>query len=666
MADKGMNRRLAPLGGGIGVRPATVLRRALYYWPWALLAFLLTLILGLAVLFLLPSPYKSEARLLALPGDYYAVRDDPERISGNESLRPEDVMNVEMQLLSSRDLKREALKRSGAAVAEDMAAERAIDEIDKDLVVLPVTQASTIELSYTADNAQDAQRMLETVLQSYFALRADVFTSGRLELLLRQRNSARDDLQKANQELSAFQRQNDVADVQEQIKGAVEIDTALRRELAESRALLSGSRGALTRERRAASRLPRVVEIYRDNTEATRARSEIEGQIVALQAERADLAQRYMEGSPLIEKIDTQIAGLRQSLTQASASLPEARRLGRSAAYEEATSRVRESESTVSRTSSRITQLQNEIEQSQARLQRLNALAVEISDLEVQREVAENRFRSIAAQVEEARSRAVEAGTGSANVRIIQQPTLPSSRVRSPLMLLASTVLIAGLLGVATALGLASLRDVPVDAQDAADSFRLPILADLRAQNGANTLPAPEMVRKATQSQIGQIVALVGATPQEYERNLHSLVTPFVEEGETAMVNFEPAAYKGTAGARQTPRLVAQHPDRYLIGSRTWLESDAGADLLEALQAKYRWILLFVPPGNSPMGEELQALATQKANEVLVAVHAGETNEQATRSLLGRLEALSRPVRGLVIVGRDRTLRSAMRRRSAA
>ena len=167
MADKGMNRRLAPLGGGSGVRPATVLRRALFYWPWALLAFLLTLILGLAVLFLLPSPYKSEARLLALPGDYYAVRDDPERISGNESLRPEDVMNVEMQLLSSRDLKREALKRSGAAVAEDMAAERAIDEIDKDLVVLPVTQASTIELSYTADNAQDAQRMLETVLQSW-------------------------------------------------------------------------------------------------------------------------------------------------------------------------------------------------------------------------------------------------------------------------------------------------------------------------------------------------------------------------------------------------------------------------------------------------------------------------------------------------------------------
>ncbi len=664
MADNAMNWRLGPLGGAGAVRPATLLRRALYYWPWAALAFFVTLLLGVLILFLLPSPYKSEARLLALPGDYYAVRDDPERISGNESLQPQDVMNVEMQLLSSRDLKREALRRGGAVEPDTIAFERAIDDLDDDLMVLPVAQANVIELSYLAETPQEAQATLETIMQSYFAMRANVFTSGRLDLLMRQRDTARADLQKANQELSAFQRQNGVADVQEQITGAVEINTALRRDLAEARSILSGSRGALSRQRSAASRLPRTVEIFRDNTEATRARSNIEAQIVALEAERADLAQRYLEGSPLIEKVDTQIAGLRQSLESASETLPEARRMGRSAAYEEATSRVRESEAVISQTASRISQLEREIAQSESRLQRLNALAADVSDLEVQREVAENRFRALAAQVEEARSREVEAGTGSTNVRIIQQPTLPSSRVRSAAMLLATSALIGLILAAATAFVLAILRDAPIDAEDAAESLGLPVLVDLQSENAHDALPAPDMVRQVTDAGAGRVIGVVGATPRDYARNLSALIEPFISEGPTAVLTFEQAAYDGVTRSREKLRLVARDPDRYCVGSRYWLESDEGGALLDRLRKQYRWVLAFIPPATAPMGEELQLSASARADENVVLFHAGDTQQQATRSLIERLESVARPLRGLVVVGRKATFETLLKRRS--
>jgi uncharacterized protein involved in exopolysaccharide biosynthesis len=655
-----MEWRLPPLGGVRTMRPAVVLRRAAFYWPWAMSVFLATLIVGLAIIFLVPAPFKSEARLLALPGDYYSVRDDPDRVTGNENLRPEDVMNVEMQLLSSRDLKREALKRSGAAVQPGLATERAIDDVERDLRVLPVAQASVIELSFSADEAQEAQDMLATILESYFAMRADVFTSGRLELLTSQRDAARRDLQTANEALSEFQRANNVANVQEQITGAVEINTALRRDLADARALLSGSQGALGRERVAVSRLPRTVEIFRDNTEATRARSDIQAKIVALEAERADLAQRYMEGSALIEKVDTQIAGLRRSLARATEELPEARRMGPSAAYDEASRRVRESEASVSGIASRIAQLEQEIVQSETRLQRLNALAADIANLEVQREVTENRFRALAAQVEAARSRAVEAGTGSANVRIIQQPTLPSARVRSPAMLLMATVLIALILSVATAFLLATIRDVPVDAEDAAQSFGVPILVDLGNESSHDALPAPDMVRAADEAGTGRVIGVVGATREEYARSLYALVRLFAEEGTTAVVTFEPAAYQGALKSREGPRQVAQNPDRYLIGSRAWLEGRAGSELLRVLRAKHRWIILFVPPATGTIGEQLQLAAVAEADENLVLVNTGVTEEQSTRSLLDRLEVLARPMRGLVIVGRKLTLSSVM------
>ncbi|MEO0810351.1 MAG: hypothetical protein AAFW82_06890, partial [Pseudomonadota bacterium] len=597
----------------------------------------------------LPPVYKSEARLLALPGDYYSVRDDPQRITGNESLQPEDVMNVEMQLLSSRDLKLEAIERSGVLSDEADEYQRAVDYVDSALLILPVAKANVIELSYKGSSPESAQEMLETILQSYFAMRADVFTSGRLDLLLRQRDAARDDLQNANEALSTFQRANNVGDVEEQITGAVEINTALRRDLADARAVLSGARGALEQQLIDVSALPQTVEIFRDNTEAMRARSDIEAQLLILEAERADLQRRYMEGSPYIEKIDAQIYGLRQALEQTNSDLPEARRLGRSTAYDEAASRVRESETLVSRTESRISQLEEEIAESEARLQKLNRLAVEISDLEVQREVTENRFRALAGQVEETRSRMVEAGTGSANVRVIQQPTLPSKPTRSISMVLLATTVVALIVAVSTAFVLANIREVPVDANDAADSFGLQILGDLSDPETLASLPTPEMLRLASQSELGRVIGVVGVTNGIDPGALEAFVRPFSDAGRSAVVTFEPSAYDGLSSSREPLHEVTNHNGRYLVGSRSWLEGDTGEETLSSLRAEYRWILFFIPSSCSSFAEELQIYTANEADENIVFWNTETRDLQKLGALIDRLKSLSRPLRGLVI-----------------
>ncbi len=649
MRDDGMKWRLRPLAEGNHNRPTKLVRRAFFYWPWAAVAFFTVLGLGLASLLFLPPVYKSEARLLALPGDYYSVRDDPQRITGNESLQPEDVMNVEMQLLSSRDLKLEAIERSGVLSDEADEYQRAVDYVDSALLILPVAKANVIELSYKGSSPESAQEMLETILQSYFAMRADVFTSGRLDLLLRQRNAARDDLQNANEALSTFQRANNVGDVEEQITGAVEINTALRRDLADARAILSGARGALEQQLIDVSALPQTVEIFRDNTEAMRARSDIEAQLLILEAERADLQRRYMEGSPYIEKIDAQIYGLRQALEQTSSDLPEARRLGRSTAYDEAASRVRESETLVSRTESRISQLEEEIAESEARLQKLNRLAVEISDLEVQREVTENRFRALAGQVEEARSRMVEAGTGSANVRVIQQPTLPSKPTRSVSMVLLATTLVALIVAVSTAFVLANIREVPVDANDAADSFGLQILGDLRDPETLASLPTPDMLRLASQSELGRVIGVVGVTNGIDQGALEAFVRPFSDAGRTAVVTFEPSAYDGFSSSREPLYEVTNHNGRYLVGSRSWLGGDTGEETLNSLRAEYRWILLFIPSSCSSFAEELQIYTANEADENIVFWNTETRDMQKLGVLIDRLKSLSKPLRGVVI-----------------
>ena len=87
MRDDGMKWRLRPLAAGNHNRPTSLVRRAFFYWPWAAIAFFAVLGLGLASLLFLPPVYKSEARLLALPGDYYSVRDDPQRSHTHDPMR---------------------------------------------------------------------------------------------------------------------------------------------------------------------------------------------------------------------------------------------------------------------------------------------------------------------------------------------------------------------------------------------------------------------------------------------------------------------------------------------------------------------------------------------------------------------------------------------------
>ena len=127
---------------------------------------------------------------------------------------------------------------------------------------------------------------------------------------------------------------------------------------------------------------------------------------------------------------------------------------------------------------------------------------------------------------------------------------------------------------------------------------------------------------------------------------MQALVQDIVQEGETAVLTFEPSAYTGTLQSREAPRRVADNPDQYRLGSRAWLEGKAGSDWLDALRSRYRWIVLFIPPADATLGKDLQISAASDCDETMVLVNTGTTPQHATRALLDRLETVTRPMRG--------------------
>ena len=633
----------------------SILRGAWLNARTAAIVFIATVLLAIVIALLMPAKYRSEARLLTLPADYYEVSGRGSENAGNaEQFKPEELANVEIQLLSSEDLQREVIAQSGSA--DDTANAHALDDARKalarNLTISRVDGANVIELGLTARTPQEAQQRLDKLLEIYFETRARILTSGRTAMIAQQRDAAEKELAAANTALRSFQARNGIVDIDGQVSGAIAVDTALRQELAATKAGLSETLGNSSRLRGSSSSVPRTVEIYRDDTEATKAIADMQSEILTLEAKRADLEGRYMAGSPLIAQVDKQIAGLRTAIGKHSGELREARRTGRNTYYDAANDRIIQSDAAASGQAAKLNSLNAELSASQLRLDNLNQIAEIVSGLQTRRDVAAERFRGLSTQLEETRSRELEATTGSTNVRVIQQPSLPDGRSNGPLLLIAGGILAGLMLAAATLFVLIVRRDNYLG-DEVKDSLGLPIVLDLTTPFSSTTPPA---ARPAGGGQRGRIMALVAADAGSYGNELTELANRLeARSGQSvATVMFEDEAYQlpdGGAGELIAKRSGRQ---RIKVGSVAWSIDRTGEQLLDRLRQSYGWTILLVPPAIGETRDLRILRAAGPIDDVFVVVRTQTTPRSATEDLLALLRKGNAAIRGVVLTGRRR------------
>lgn len=652
-----MQTRLAPPAGSARTSGLRTIERLFYYWRTAALIFAVVVLIGILLAIVLPAKYRSDARLLALGSDTYDVRSNPNAATGSEAFKPQEVVNVEMQLLASRDLHRAALLRSGVSPADAHALEVATDRFGQHLKVTQVSAANVIELSYVDRDPDRAAATLRNLLDVYFEARTRVLTSGRVAQLGRARDKARIDLDRASAALRAYQAKHQIADIDAQIAGAVSVDTALRQQRSQSAADVSGGTTRLSQLRKSASDIPATVELYHDDTEANRAIAEMQGQVLQLEAKRSDLASRYMQGSPLIDQIDKQIGGLRTAITEHSGTLSEAHRVGRNTYYDAAIDRVRENRASVSGDSARRGQLGRELAASSARLRTLNDVAGTIANLKLQQDVATDRYRLLSTQIEQAGAKASDAGAGNSNVRIIQQPNVPDERENSVGLLIAGSVLFGLLLGAAGLFVRATSRRAVLDADEASASLDVPVVADLRQPLRVDASGIRGIATKLADGGGAKTVALVATDQGDLETPIRALIGELEQAnpGSVVTITFEEAAYHFDDG--QFTRLIASDVvrARVRVGSTAWSIEETGAKLLAELRERYRWTVLVIPPlprgaeNGDALGQRIK-LATM-ADVVLLIVGADQARSAAAQRISAMLREVGRPLRGLVLTG---------------
>ncbi len=269
-----------------------LLNSAFYHRRAAMIVLAVVIALGALAALVMPPSYSSQAQLLPLSTGIYDSRETNGPPQPGQALDPGSVANVELQILGSLDLHRRLVAAHMPAGAGPGEVNKALETFEAHLHATKINDTNVIELTYTDHDPQVAADTLRRLISGYFEARANVLTAGRVAYLEGQRDKVKSQLDAADARLTAFAQAHGIADINEQIAGAVKENDILRQNESDASASLAEQRHSGAAIRHAMDNTPAQVELYSDNTEAARALGDMRTQLMGLQAKRADVAAR--------------------------------------------------------------------------------------------------------------------------------------------------------------------------------------------------------------------------------------------------------------------------------------------------------------------------------------------------------------------------------------
>jgi uncharacterized protein involved in exopolysaccharide biosynthesis len=482
-----------------------------FYYRWTAIAIVVAiLVLGTVVAFLLPPTYRAEARLLTLFNGYYDMQTSQTGTAPAPApnFDPTQVVNVESQILASPELHRAVVMEDMGPSPNPVLVDRRLQRFESQFRIEKIEAANVIEISFVDSNPARAAHVLDRLIQLYFRQRAGVFTSGQVGFLVAQRDRVKDELNRANAQIIAFEKQHGVVNIDAQIAGAVSLNGLLLQRKLENDNSLAQDRGTLQALVKASKSVPASIVLFTDDTETAHAIDSMQMTLLQLEARRADLASRYLDSSPFVAQIDQQIDDVKSSIRRQKSQLLSATRTGHNTYYDTVQDRLVRLVSDVSGETARQTSLDGQVKDSLARIQYLITVANQLRRMEIDHDLLVDSFKNFSRQVEAAQIEQNQADTvSSTNVRIIQAPFPPARRSNPPLLFIAASLVAGILFAGLTVVLLSSLRETFLSPEETERSLGLPVLSAPITRTGkpGRTSAAPRRPR----TEFGRLISAV-------------------------------------------------------------------------------------------------------------------------------------------------------------
>ena len=432
--------------------------------------------------------YEATTRLLVKSGREFQVRSDPNQpVASVPSVTKQEIVNSEIQILTSRDLVEAVIKRVGAArlypgsggwfgFSDGAATDLAIRKFYTDFKVVPVELTDVIEVSYRNPNHDVAVEALNAAVELYQKHHAEMFSDPKYKFLEQQTRQYETQLDAAAGKVTEIKNARSLFDVETQRAKLLDDRAAFGTILQQ---LKSQSVDAHQRIDFLTGRLKATPLLVPGGDSQADVVEQAKARLLDTQVKAQQLRERYQD--PAIKPLhdaEQEIASLRQFISGPGAGRKTWSQ--RNPAYDDLTVALNRALADAAPLDQEIALRAEQAQAIDAHLRDLEDGARSLDDAQRERRTLEELVHTYRARYEEARMNEDLDRSNFVSVSVIQRPVAPAQPAGPHHLPYGLAGILAGLIGAAGVLiYLLVFRETLITVESVERIIGVPVLASV-------------------------------------------------------------------------------------------------------------------------------------------------------------------------------------------
>lgn len=441
--------------------------------------------------FLIPPTYEAKSSLLVKFGREYIYQPEVGERPVDMRLVPlnqEEVINSEIQILTSRDLIEKVISTLGIEkIYPELAKspsnkiapiEKAILQFQKKLSAEGIKKSNVIQVSFQHKEPQIAAQAVNLLIDFFKEKHLQVFSDPRSSFLEQQLVTYEQKLKESEDNLESFKQRHKVSSLDEQrslfLKQRTDLDTSFKntqnqiKELQQKLASLEKQMQTISESK----------TLYTE-TDRYKVIDEAKVKLLDLQLQEQELLQKYNENSRLVVNVRKEIQLVKNFLLEQEKAIEGKVKTG-NVVYQEAEKEIIKAKAELSSQEAKETSLRLQLVQLDRAIQNFDLREKDLQDLHREQANNEKNYQTYLHKVEEARISDDMNRQKMANLSVIQAAAVPTKPVRPKK---GFNIFLSIILGSVSGLGYAFLSEYTAQGlltpEDAEKRLNLPVIATI-------------------------------------------------------------------------------------------------------------------------------------------------------------------------------------------
>jgi len=413
----------------------------------------------LIVSLIIPREFEANATLMVNIGREYVYRPeigDP-TYGGNRSYRLIEMVNSEIQILNSRDVKQKVISTIGIEniypkmLAEDNPLEMATREFAKKLSIKSILDSNIIQLYFRHPDPLIAAKALNTLIDVFNQKHLQVYENSLMPFMEDQLNTSEQQLKAAEEELEHFKQKYGVYDIDQQTTLLLTQRSELEKTLNGVENEIKELEQKIVTLQTQMNNLPTNVPMYTETTTDTVV-DESRTRLMELQLEEKKLLGKYTENSRLVQDIRQEISSVKNLLASQARANTGMTRTGKNPILESLELDSIQAKAKQQSLLAKRDVVKQQIETLNMKLKDIDTKQNELRELERKVSVFSKTYNTYLEKVQEARSEDTLDRLKNTSIRVIEAAAVP---IKALGLSVKKKMALGLLLGVLSGIGLA-------------------------------------------------------------------------------------------------------------------------------------------------------------------------------------------------------------------